>query len=95
MIKCQVSRSPHLFGSAHLLEHGDGAPEGGGSDPCLRADGAKDGRQGREAERHDAACAGRHLQDSAADPRQAAPPLKPIQLWNGFGKIMISLIIFL
>ena len=75
-------KSSHLFGSAHLFEHGDGAPEGCGADAGLRADGAEDGRQRREAERHDAAGAGRNLQDAAANARQAAPPLEPIQLRN-------------
>ena len=87
------SKSSYLFGSAHLLEDRDGGPEGCGADAGLRADGAKDGGQRREGERHDAAGAGRHLQDAAADARQAAPPLEPIQLWNGFGNIyLVSMI---
>ena len=88
----QDNLSSHLLGSAHLFEHRDGAPECGGGDAGLSADGAKDGRQRREAERHDAAGAGRHLQDAATDARQAAPPLEPIQLWNGFGNKLVKMI---
>ena len=67
-----------------MLEHGDGRPKCGRANAGLRADGAEDGRDWRKGERHDAAGARRHLQDPAADARQAAPPLEPVQLWNMF-----------
>ena len=77
--------SSHLFGAAHLLEHGHGRPECGRADAGLRTDRSEDGRDGREGECHYAAGARSHLQDPAADARQAAPPLESIHLWNMFG----------
>ena len=77
---------PYLFRAAHLLEHGYGRPKCSRADAGLRADGAEDGRDRRKGERHDAAGARRHLQDPAADARQAAPPLEPIQLRIMYGR---------